>query len=101
MLYNSLINMAIFQRDKSFLYEHFFPPGLTKTIAQHVFEICNDIGLVPCTENLKKDSTLISKLNRAWCLFRGELKPNPRKTKKVFDLMTGIDKMQELIKSKQ
>jgi hypothetical protein len=73
---------AIFQRDKSFLYEHFFPPGLTKTIAQHVYEICNDIGLVPCTENLKKDNTLISKLNRAWCLFRGELKPNPKKTKK-------------------
>jgi len=70
---------TIFQRDKSFLYEHFFPSELTKRIAQHVYEICNDIGLLPCTENLQKENTLISKFNHAWGIFRGELKPNPSK----------------------
>ena len=65
--------------------EHFFPSDLTKRIAQHVLEICNDIGLVPCTENLQKDNTLISKFNRAWDLFRGESKPNPKKKEKVVD----------------
>jgi hypothetical protein len=54
-------------------------PILLERIAKHVYEICNDIGLVPCTENLQKDNTLISKLNRAWGLFLGELKPNPGK----------------------
>lgn len=70
---------TIFRRDKPFLYEHFFPLELTKKIAQHVYEICNDIGLLPCTENLHKDNTLISKLNRAWGHFLEESKSNPKK----------------------
>ena len=75
---------AIFQGDKFFFYEHFFPSKLTAKIAGHVYEICNDIGLIPCLENLQKDDTLISLLNREWSIFLGELNPNPRKKVKVF-----------------
>ena len=70
---------TIFQRDKCFPYEHFFPPELAEKMAHHVYETCIDIGLLPCTENLPKDSTLISKLNHAWKNFREELKPNDGK----------------------
>ncbi len=69
----------IFRRNKSFLYEHFFPSELTERISRHVCEICNDIGLSLCTENLSKDNTSISKFNRAWGVFLEELKPNHKK----------------------
>lgn len=68
-----------FRHEKSFLYEHFFPLELTNRIAQHVYEICKDIGLVPCTQNLHKETTLISKLNRVWDHFQKDSKANPKK----------------------
>jgi hypothetical protein len=72
--------IANYERTKEFLYEHFFPPELTGKMVLHIYEVCNDIGLISCTENLLKEETLISFLNREWAIFLGELKRTGKPT---------------------
>lgn len=69
----------IFRHHKLPLYDNYFPLKLTEKMAQHIFNICDDIGLVPCTDNLQKETTIICKLNKAWDLFR----TNPKRFQKM------------------
>jgi len=62
---------TFFKNDRYFLYEYLFPSGLIGKMANHVYETCNDIGLISCIENLKKENTLVNKFNRVWANFRG------------------------------
>ncbi|MBI4640913.1 MAG: hypothetical protein HY731_09475 [Candidatus Tectomicrobia bacterium] len=58
-----------FRRTKPALYGQHFPKDLVDRLIPHVFETCQDIGLIPCTERLNEESTIISKLDTAWNLF--------------------------------
>ncbi len=52
------------------LYNYYFPKDVIDKMVEHVFQVCDDIGLISCSENLKNKSAMISKLNNTWLLFR-------------------------------
>lgn len=52
------------------LYEFYFPNDLIKKITSHVFQSCDDIGLIPCSKNLNRKVTFVWRLQQAWQLFQ-------------------------------
>lgn len=52
------------------LYDLYFPTDLVDQMVHHVFNVCDDIGLVDCKKNLDKNDTFVSKLEKAWLFFR-------------------------------
>jgi hypothetical protein len=52
------------------LYDLYFPGSLIDKIVPHVFNVCDDIGLISCKINLAKKDTIVSKLEKAWLFFR-------------------------------
>lgn len=55
-------------------YRQYFPQKLVDRLIPHVFSVCQDIGLIPCTEMLQNDSTIVAKLNSSWRLFLTNLR---------------------------
>lgn len=52
------------------LYDLYFPNNLIDKMVPHVFNVCDDIGLISCDINLGKNDTIVSKLEKAWLFFR-------------------------------
>ncbi|NIM85059.1 MAG: hypothetical protein GTN82_43055 [Candidatus Aminicenantes bacterium] len=64
----------IYRHNKQALYDNYFPVDLIEKAVPHIFQICDEIGLVICHDNIKKNDTIIYKLNNAWSLIRRDPK---------------------------
>jgi hypothetical protein len=63
----------IFYQNKQPLYDYYFPGNLIDKMAPYISQVCDDIGLVPCTINLDKKDTIIWRLDQAWNFFLKDL----------------------------
>ncbi len=60
----------IFYPNKQPLYDFYFPNKLVEKIVTHVFQACDDVGLISCTKNHNKETTIVWKLQQTWLFFQ-------------------------------